>query len=113
VPTAAPGRYYYPIVLGPNSGDLAFEIGFDRRDLDAMRHQLRMQALMVTVNLLGFPAVAVPTGMVPAADAPMGLPVGVQVIAGRFREDLALDAAEAIEARLGLATPIDPIDPVA
>jgi len=99
----------YPIVLGPNSGDLAFEIGFDSRDHEAMRHQLQMQALMVAVNLLGLPAVAVPTGTVPAADAPLGLPLGVQVIAGRFREDLALDAAEAIEERLGIETPIDPV----
>lgn len=27
----------------------------------------------------------------------------------RFREDLCLDAAEAVEARLGLETPIDPV----
>jgi len=39
----------------------------------------------------------------------MGLPVGVQVIAGAFREDLALDAAEIIEAHLGIETPVDPV----
>jgi amidase len=99
----------YPLLLGPNSGDLAFPIGFDTRDLDAMRHQLQMQALMVAVNLLGLPAVAVPTGTAAVEDAPAGLPIGVQLVAGRFREDLALDAAEVIEARLGLATPIDPV----
>ncbi|MFO1061539.1 MAG: amidase [Dongiaceae bacterium] len=99
----------YPLVLGPNSGDLAFPIGFDTRDLEAMLHQLEMQALMVAVNLLGLPAVAVPTGTVAVADAPLGLPVGVQLIAGRFREDLALDAAEILEAQLGLETPIDPV----
>src|SRR5262249_455803 len=98
-----------PIVLGPNSGDLAFEIGFDSRDQEAMSHQLRMQALMVAVNLLGLPAVAVPTGSIATADAPHGLPLGVQLIAGRFREDLALEAAEAIERKLGLETPIDPV----
>jgi amidase len=32
----------------------------------------------------------------------------VQIVAGRFREDLALDAGEVVEAALGLATPIDP-----
>jgi amidase len=32
------------------------------------------------------------------------------LIAGRgLREDLCLEAAEAIEARLGVATPIDPV----
>jgi len=31
-----------------------------------------------------------------------GKPVGVQLIAGRYREDLALDAAGAIEKRAGM-----------
>jgi len=31
-----------------------------------------------------------------------GKPVGVQLIAGRYREDLALDAAAAIEKRVGM-----------
>jgi amidase len=51
---------------------------------------------------LGFPAVAVPCAL---SD---GVPLGVQVIGGRYREDLCLDAAEVIEARHGLPTPIDP-----
>jgi len=37
-----------------------------------------------------------------------GLPVGVQLFAQRFREDLLLDAAEVVEGRAGLFTPIDP-----
>ena len=52
--------------------------------------------------LVGFPAVAMPTGV---SD---GLPVGVQLFAQRFREDLLLDAAEVVEGRAGLFTPIDP-----
>ena len=67
------------------------------------------QALMVTVNLLGFPSAAVPVGTTAADGAPKGLPLGVQVIAGRYREELALDAAEVIEAQHGLETPIDPV----
>jgi len=31
-----------------------------------------------------------------------GRPIGVQLIAGRYREDLALDAAAAIEKRVGV-----------
>ena len=34
--------------------------------------------------------------------------VSVQITAGRFREDLCLEAAAAIEARAPMATPIDP-----
>lgn len=54
------------------------------------------------MNLLGLPAASVPTGLW------SGLPLGVQVIGSRYREDLCLDAAEAIEAQRGLSTPIDP-----
>ncbi|MEE8508718.1 MAG: amidase family protein, partial [Myxococcota bacterium] len=61
-------------------------------------------ALVTTVNLLGLPAAAVPVGVVD------GLPQGVQIIGDRYREDLCLDAAEAIETRLGAVTPIDPVD---
>jgi amidase len=32
----------------------------------------------------------------------------VQILAGRFREDLCLDAAEIIEARAPMPTPIEP-----
>jgi amidase len=38
-----------------------------------------------------------------------GLPLGVQVIGSRYREDLCLDAAEAIEAGQALPVPIDPV----
>ena len=31
-----------------------------------------------------------------------GKPIGVQLVAGRYREDLALDAAAAIEKRAGM-----------
>jgi amidase len=47
-----------------------------------------------------------------ARDAPVGevdgLPIGVQIIGGRFREDLVLDAAEVLESRYPCAAPIDP-----
>jgi len=99
----------YPLVLGPNSGELPFKIGFDVRDADATRQVLKAQALMTAVNLLGLPSAAVPVGSIAAPDAPRGVPIGVQIIAARYREDLALDAAEAIEGQLGLPTPIDPV----
>ena len=55
-------------------------------------NQLRV---VVSVNLPGLPAVALPVGVA------NGLPMGVQVIGDRFREDLALDGAAAIERALG------------
>ncbi len=54
-------------------------------------------------NLLGTPAAVVPAGM---AD---GLPVGVQVMGGRYTELRCLAVAEAIEQRLGPLTPINPV----
>jgi amidase len=92
----------YPLVLGPVATMPAFPVGSDVRGADWSLQWLHAIRLIVTVNLLGLPSVAVPVGV---AD---GLPQGVQVIASRFREDLCLDAAEAIERRLGTITPIDP-----
>lgn len=92
----------YPIVVGPVSTEPPFVVGFDTADTKRMREVLHAQRLLVAVNHLGLPGVAVPSG------AKDGIPLGVQVIAGRYREDLALDAAEVIDARHGLATPIDP-----
>lgn len=60
------------------------------------------QIMQLVVPVLGLPAVAVPTGVAE------GLPMGVQITAGRFREDLCLDAGGAIEARAPMPTPIDP-----
>jgi amidase len=99
----------YPLVVGPNSGDLPFEVGFDHKDVETIRHVLSAQALMTTINMLGLPSAAVPVGTTAAPDAPLGLPVGVQIVAPRYREDLALDAAEIVEAVHGVSTPIDPV----
>lgn len=93
----------YPLVVGPVSTEPPFTIGFDVESLERTRDVLRAQRLLVAVNLLGLPAVSVPTGLWG------GLPLGVQVIGGRYREDLCLDAAEVIEAQRGLPTPIDPV----
>ena len=92
----------YALVVGPVSAEPPFEVGFDVKDAETTARVLRAQRLLVAVNLLGFPAVAVPCGQ---SD---GVPLGVQIIGGRYREDLCLDAAEVIEARHGLPTPIEP-----
>jgi len=47
------------------------------------------------INVLGLPSAVVPVTL------HKGRPIGVQLIAGRYREDLALDAASAIEKRTG------------
>jgi len=93
----------HPLVVGPVSAEPPFAVGFDVKSAETTARVLLAQRLLVAVNLLGLPAVAVPTGLAEH------VPVGVQVIASRYREDLCLDAAEVIEAQRGLLTPIDPV----
>ena len=42
-------------------------------------------------------------------DEDAGLPIGVLITGRWLREDLCLEAAEAIKARLSVTTPIDPL----
>ena len=67
-----------------------------------MAEILRGMRMAVAVNALGLPAVTLPV------DTGGGLPWSVQVIGPRYREDLCLDAAGALEDRAGIITPIDP-----
>jgi amidase len=89
----------YPLILGPVFTEPPVAPGLESRD--EAGHELVGTAMRLcsAVSFLGLPAVAVPTGL---AD---GLPTGVQVIGRPFREDLCLDAADAIEHRLGTLTP--------
>jgi amidase len=90
-----------PLVLAPIASRPAFRVGEDLEPAWCAEWPARLR-LIVVANLLGLPAVAVPTGEAG------GLPQAVQIIGPRFREDLCLDAAEAIEARSPALTPVDP-----
>jgi amidase len=92
----------YPLLLGPVSTMQPFPVGYDLAGQEQMYNILTAHRLIVTANLLGLPAAVVPV------DVANGLPQGVQIIGARYREDLCLDAAEAIESRAGALTPIDP-----
>jgi amidase len=91
----------HPLIVAPICTDVPFEVGTDltAAGIADIHRGLRMA---LAVNTLGLPAVAIPVGI------GEGLPQVVQVIGPRYREDLCLDAAEAIEDRLGFITPIDP-----
>ena len=92
----------YPLVLMPMSAEPPFPAGLDQGD-DAARHRLvTAQRMQFPPACLGLPGISVPTGAVD------GVPMGAQIIAGRFREDLLFDAAEVVEARAPMPTPIDP-----
>jgi amidase len=92
----------YPIILGPVNTRAPFKVGKDLESAEAVEEIIQSMALVVPLNLLGLPAVVSPVGVA------NGLPQAVQVTGGRYREDLCLDAAEAIERRLGTLVPIDP-----
>jgi amidase len=91
-----------PLVLAPVCTELPYTQGFDLDSAARTREVWQQSALMMAVPVLGLPAMAVPTGVAE------GLPVGVQIVGPRFREDLCLAAAAAIEARVPRITPIDP-----
>ncbi len=92
-----------PLILGPVSTRSPFPIGRDLEGPAAASEILQSMRLVVAVNLLGLPAAAVPVGV------SGGQPQGVQLIGPRYREDLCLDAAQALEDRFGILTPIDPV----
>ena len=92
---------HHPLIVAPIATEMPSQAG---TDLDEGRvvEDLRIMRMAMAVNALGLPAVALPVGI---AD---GLPQAVQVIGPRYREDLCLDAAAALEDRIGILTPIDP-----
>jgi amidase len=92
----------YPLIVGPTATQPPFELGFDLIDTDSALKVVEMFRFVLPANLLGLPAACVPTGIA------NGFPTGVQVIGDLFREDLCLNAAEAIEHSVGVLTPIDP-----
>ncbi len=92
----------YPLLLGPSFTEPPVEPGLESRDRAGWDRVASGMRLCTVTSFVGVPGVAVPTG---TAD---GLPSGVQLIGRAFREDLCLTAAEAIEDRLGVLTPVDP-----
>ena len=92
----------YPLLLMPVSSLRPVPDDYDQQGDAAVARMLTSHHPMLAISMLGLPGLAAPTGL---AD---GVPVGVQLVAGRFREDICLAAAEVIEARSPAATPIDP-----
>ena len=91
------------IWMPPVSAELPFPDELDTKDAASFERVWRAQMIMVGIPFMSLPGLTVSTGMVGKS------PVGVQVVAGRYREDLCLAAGEAIEAG---GVPPSPIDPV-
>ena len=93
----------YAVVLMPVSSELPFPDGLDRRDDASFARVWRAQLTQIAIPFVGLPALTVSTGLVGR------IPVGVQVVSTRYREDLCLLAGEAIEAAGTPSTPVDPV----
>ena len=93
----------YAVLLTPVSGELPFPNHLDRKDEASFTRVWQAQLPQIAIPFMGLPALSVATGLVGRN------PVGVQVVSGRYREDLCLLAGEAIEAG---GVPLAPIDPV-
>lgn len=91
-----------PLVLLPISAERTFEVDADVADVSRCAEVITAQWPMMSIAALGFPALSVPATMAG------GLPVGVQLLGQRFREDTLLDAGAVIEQRAQVTTPIDP-----
>ncbi|MEV6338758.1 amidase [Nocardia vinacea] len=93
----------FPLLVIPNSGEPAFPHGADVDSSDRVRELLANQWPSFAVPVLGLPALALP-----AATATEAAPLGVQIVGRSFDEETVFEAAEVIEQRSGIVTPIDP-----
>ena len=93
----------FPVILAPVITQHPFTVGRDLEGPDANDEIFQAIRMLLAINCLGNPAVALPVGTVTN-----GMPDGVQVIGPWFGERLALAAARDIERTCGIVTPINP-----
>jgi amidase len=92
----------YQLAVLPVSWQRPFPVDEDQKGDAAMAALLRAQVPTLTCSVLGLPGLACPATL---AD---GVPVGVQLVGPRYGEEMLFAAAEAIEARTPVKTPIEP-----
>jgi amidase len=83
----------HPVLLCPVSAEPPFPDMLDVESDKSFRRVLEAQMTQIALPFMGMPAISVATGSDAAA------PMGVQLIAARFREDVLFAAASDIEAR--------------
>ena len=87
----------YPLILAPVSvkrtPGVNADLAHDHAVGDILGNDMRFTCAL---SVLGLPVAVTPAGLLD------GQPVGVQLIGSRYREDICLDAAAAIEARVGV-----------
>ncbi|WP_170387313.1 amidase family protein [Ruegeria atlantica] len=89
----------YPLILSPFLPQPFFKPDRDTEGAEGVHEVLGCAVYSYAMNFMGLPAACVPAHL---ADLPQGpQPINVQIAARRWREDMAVDAALAIEARVG------------
>lgn len=92
----------YPVLLCPVSAEPPFADQLDVESVESFHRVVEAQMTQIALPLMGMPAISVSTGSEERS------PMGVQLVAARFREDLLFDAAGEIEARgpgVGISDP--------
>ena len=93
----------HPLVVTPMVTIPTIERGFDVKYPDSGTQFDAFGRWGINLSALGMPALAFPVG------AHEGAPLGVQLTAHAWREDVLFDAGRALEERLGRVAPIDPV----
>ncbi|MEM1273283.1 MAG: amidase [Pseudomonadota bacterium] len=88
----------YPLILTPFLLRPFFAPARDMEGADGVRDALGQSHWSFIMNFTGLPAGNLPTHIADLPDGPQ--PIGVQIAGRRWREDLIVDAMQAIEARL-------------
>jgi len=94
----------YPLVLTPFLPQPFFAPDRDREGVEGAHDVLGCAVYSYAMNYMGLPAACVPSRLAQLPEGPQ--PINVQIVAQRWREDMAVDAAIAIEDRLGQMAPL-------
>lgn len=86
---------HYPLVLTPFLLKPSFTAGRDAEGADGVTDALGHSFWSFVASFTGLPAGCLPTYIAPLETGPQ--PIGVQIIGRRWREDLIVDAMQAIE----------------
>ncbi|MCK5500259.1 MAG: amidase, partial [Tritonibacter mobilis] len=94
----------YPLVLTPFLPHPFFAPDRDREGVEGAHDVLGCAVYSYAMNYMGLPAACVPSRLAQLPKGPQ--PINVQIVAQRWREDMAVDAAIAIEDRIGQMAPL-------
>jgi amidase len=93
----------YAVAIGPNLIGEPWPLDADLNPATGLDLIGQATRFILPGNALGIPVVALPM------ESSSGLPMGVQIYADLWREDLCLEAAEIIEQGSRVALPVDPM----